>query len=735
MKITSVNYKEFLDRCTTRLDSIECGNDENSKKIIKEIGNKIQEVTEGCSQLQQENSILNIGVVGQVKAGKSSFLNSLFFGGENVLPRASTPMTAGLTVLRYAEENRFEVEYYNKSEWQTFVDDAAEYDSIVDSVREQDPKCSEKEAEARMNIPPRYVSAKELVSKCSRKAITYIEEKSRVDSKNFSDIHDLQEILGRYVGAEGDFTPIVKSLVIYMNDPRLEGIQIVDTPGVNDPVLSREQRTKTFLQGCHGVFFLSYSARFFDSTDVGFLCNRIGDNGIGTVVLIASKFDSVLQDVGMKFHDDLMAAIEDCQKKLKQQMRNNISNSDYKGKDPILDFSSGIGYSIYKKNDNQRDDIEQNVVKQMKNFYPSFFSSEEDVKDTFLNLSQIDDIHKNYVEKVFKQNKEKIIQEKVDAYFANVTTMLQKELKQKINNLKGIIDALNKNDVDSLRKQRESTEKTINSVKNEINHIVKTVDTKADKMMKECLNKWKLSQDNIPTIPVDREFLRTSTSWLDRNKKVRCTVDVPNIDAIITSLKNKFDDALSLIEKEWNARNQEIQKLINDNINEVINTAEINDEEGAFDAKMLRNLIHEVIDTMSNEAILNINSLKEKFKESLFTSLQGKDRVNLASQKKETEVETQNRAREVAADVKSSVRIAIDNICSSIYKDLEKELKKSRESSISCLKDRKKEFIEEIQKGMRETLDNLERELVDKENSLNIKSETLKQLETINSEL
>lgn len=735
MKITSANYKEFLDCCTTRLDSIECGNDENSKKIIKEFGNKIKEVTEGCNQLQKENSILNIGVVGQVKAGKSSFLNSLFFGGENVLPRASTPMTAGLTVLRYAEENRFEVEYYNKSEWQTFVDDAAEYDSIVASMREQDPKCSEKEAEARMNIDPRYISAKELVSKCSRKAATYIEEKSRVDSKNFSDIRDLQEILGRYVGAEGDFTPIVKSLVIYMNDPRLEGIQIVDTPGVNDPVLSREQRTKTFLQGCHGVFFLSYSARFFDSTDVGFLCNRIGDNGIGTVVLIASKFDSVLQDVGMKFHDDLMAAIEDCQKKLKQQMRNNISNSDYKGKDPILDFSSGIGYSIYKKNDQQRDDIEKNVVKQMKNFYPSFFSSENDVKDTFLNLSQIDDIHKNYVENVFKQNKERIIHEKVDAYFANVTTMLQKELTKKISNLKGIIDALNKNDVSSLRKQRECTEMIINSIEKEINHIVEIVDTKAERIMKECLNKWKLSQDTIPTTPVDREFWRTSTSWLDRNKKVRCTVDVPNIDSIATSLKNKLDCTLNSVEKEWNARNQEIQKLINDKINGVINTAEKNDEEGTFDAQMLRYLILEVVEKMGNEALLDINSLKEKFNESLYTSLQGKDSVHLSSQNKETEVETQNRAREAAANTKRLVRIAIDNICSSIYREFETELKKSRGLAISCLKDRKNEFIREIQKGMRETLDNLEKELKDKETSLNIKSETLKQLETINSEL
>ena len=71
----------------------------------------------------------------------------------------------------------------------------------------------------------------------------------------------------------------------------MKDIQIVDTPGVNDPVLSREQRTRDFLRECHGVFFLSYSGRFFDSTDVSFLTERIGNQGIGEVVLIGSKYE------------------------------------------------------------------------------------------------------------------------------------------------------------------------------------------------------------------------------------------------------------------------------------------------------------------------------------------------------------------------------------------------------------------------------------------------------------
>ena len=50
------------------------------------------------------------------------------------MPRASTPMTAGLTMIQYGEENSFIVEYYNKKEWQVFEDRAKAYDDIVQEM-------------------------------------------------------------------------------------------------------------------------------------------------------------------------------------------------------------------------------------------------------------------------------------------------------------------------------------------------------------------------------------------------------------------------------------------------------------------------------------------------------------------------------------------------------------------------------------------------------------------------
>ena len=52
-----------------------------------------------------DNDVLTIGVIGQMKAGKSTFLNAFVFE-RDVLPAATTPMTAALTVITYGQEEK-----------------------------------------------------------------------------------------------------------------------------------------------------------------------------------------------------------------------------------------------------------------------------------------------------------------------------------------------------------------------------------------------------------------------------------------------------------------------------------------------------------------------------------------------------------------------------------------------------------------------------------------------------
>ena len=135
MAININNYNDVFGKLTKAVDIASASDNEEIKKIFSKIKEKVCDIKEGGDRLKRDNEILKIGVVGQVKAGKSSFLNSLLFEGENVLPRASTPMTAGLTVLEYGEKNVFSVEYYTAKEWEKFEDKAKEYDDFVNNVK------------------------------------------------------------------------------------------------------------------------------------------------------------------------------------------------------------------------------------------------------------------------------------------------------------------------------------------------------------------------------------------------------------------------------------------------------------------------------------------------------------------------------------------------------------------------------------------------------------------------
>ncbi|MGL2510389.1 dynamin family protein, partial [Helicobacter pylori] len=97
---------------------------------------KTEELEKTLKEMQAEDRDLKVGIIGRVKAGKSSLLNALIFEGVEVLPKAATPMTASLTILKYANTLSTEVEFYSpkdiaelKNEHERYV---REFNRIVD---------------------------------------------------------------------------------------------------------------------------------------------------------------------------------------------------------------------------------------------------------------------------------------------------------------------------------------------------------------------------------------------------------------------------------------------------------------------------------------------------------------------------------------------------------------------------------------------------------------------------
>ena len=443
-------------------------------RYVDELRHYFNDFKEGGNSLLKESSLLRIGVVGQVKAGKSSFLNSLFFDGESVLPKASTPMTAGLTVLEYSDKNYFVVEYYAQEDWRGFQDLYDLYCKIEKEVRsnknlEGAPESFiQKEIKSKTNDIQQ--SAYELVSRCSMAA------KRKIGSKpelvEFKGNKELQLILNQYVGADGEYTSVVKSLHIHLNDERLKGIQIVDTPGVNDPIVSRENRTRQFLYSCHGVFFLSYASRFFDSTDVSFMNTRIGGQGVNAVVLLASKYDDVLQDQGMQYPDDLDGADEMSRKSLEKRYHSQCADIENKNIEIQFDTTSGISYALATKSQTDWDEMEQHVAGRMKTIFPSAFTTDEDSKETFLMLANMDVIRQDYLDVLFKQNKDNIIKTKIENYFSLNANNLVKIVSDAIERMKNKQKEINVLELSALKKQKENQDKMFGKLKGDLQTMI-----------------------------------------------------------------------------------------------------------------------------------------------------------------------------------------------------------------------------------------------------------------------
>jgi predicted GTPase len=210
---------------------------------------------------------LTIGVIGQMKCGKSTFLNSFVFQND-ILPAATTPMTAALSVITYGEKERVVAEFYTKDEWE-----------------EQKMQADRNENDAANALDESKIkAAKELVSKASKLGTSLVDYLGKTKEDSFNNLIE-------YVGADGKFVSITKSVTIYYPHDYLRGVEIVDTPGFNDPIVSREERTKEFLKKADVVIMMLYAGRPFDATDRDIIFKNVRQCGIGKVLIGINKYD------------------------------------------------------------------------------------------------------------------------------------------------------------------------------------------------------------------------------------------------------------------------------------------------------------------------------------------------------------------------------------------------------------------------------------------------------------
>ncbi|MGL2607591.1 dynamin family protein [Helicobacter pylori] len=474
---------------------------------------KTEELEKTLKELQDTNRDLKVGIIGCVKAGKSSLLNALIFEGVEVLPKAATPMTASLTILKYAQNLSAEVEFYSpkdilelENEHERYV---REFNRIVgEEVKKQKEKQSlSNRAKEGLNKvgnmlnrnknpeaapKERVLSDEEIVKRAERIAKDTLKGDEKLVSSHdqyekikksgslntetkdsriqANSLQELNQKLLQFVGANGKFMPCTKAVRISLNNPNLKDLEVIDTPGVNDPIASREERTKALLKDCDVVFIVSPSGQFLTESDMSLFDRVSNKEGLQEIYFVASQADSAVGSISVveKSNQHLPTAFENVQKSLSSQLNNIMEKliQTYPNQREIFEkaikngviLTSGVCFSMYKDFNNQaswernqKTEEYHNALRNLRDFYPDAFSSDDKSKESLLLLSNMGAI-KERLEKAAKE-KEKIISQRLQDYAQSQANNLHSLIAQLLQDLEDEKKRVKNADISAIKEQ------------------------------------------------------------------------------------------------------------------------------------------------------------------------------------------------------------------------------------------------------------------------------------------
>ncbi|GAA7859841.1 dynamin family protein [Helicobacter pylori] len=472
---------------------------------------KTEELEKTLKELQDTNRDLKVGIIGRVKAGKSSLLNALIFEGVEVLPKATTPMTASLTILKYANTLSAEVEFYSpkdilelKNEHERYV---REFNRIVEEeVKKQKEKQSlaNRAKEGFKNLSNKFsgnksdkeapkervLSDEEIVKRAERIAKNELEKDARLvsshdqyermkksgslNTKNLdpriqaNSLQELNQKLLQFVGADGKYMPHTKAVRISLNNPNLKDLEVIDTPGVNDPIASREERTKALLKDCDVVFIISPSGQFLTDSDMDLFDRVSHKEGLQEIYFVASQADSAVLSMSEveKSNHHLPTALKNAQKALSSQLNNIMGKliENYPNQREIFEkaikngviLASGACFSMYKDFKNQaswesKTEEYHNALWNLKDSYPDAFSSDDKSKESLLFLSNMRAIEER-LKKAAKE-KEKIISQKLQDYAKSQANNLHSLIAQLLQDLEEEKKRVKNADISAIKEQ------------------------------------------------------------------------------------------------------------------------------------------------------------------------------------------------------------------------------------------------------------------------------------------
>lgn len=269
----------------------------NLENIINELKTDLTN-KEILDELENTHNYLNnqkfsIGITGVMNAGKSTMLNALM--GREILGSAVVPETANLTIVKHNPTDNAKVYYWNEQEWDRIKKSASQLESMKDFVEETNKIFGD-------NLK------------------NYIRPVSRFDEIDIKD-------LSSYTSAEtsGKKCNLVKYVELGSKlDFLSDGIEIVDTPGLDDPVIQREEITKEYISQCDMMIHLMNVSQSATLKDVEFIIDALLYQNISKLLVVITRADTVSKE---QLEEVIKYTKTSIEKQLKAQ--NKDSQLDY----------------------------------------------------------------------------------------------------------------------------------------------------------------------------------------------------------------------------------------------------------------------------------------------------------------------------------------------------------------------------------------------------------------------
>ncbi len=269
--------------------------------------------------------------------------------------------------------------------------------------------------------------------------------------------------------------PYTKAVQISLNNPNLKDLEVIDTPGVNDPIASREEHTKALLKDCDVVFIVSPSGQFLTDSDMDLFDRVSNKEGLQEIYFVASQADSAVcspSEVQNSRHH-LPTALENAQKALSSQLNNIMGKliENYPNQREVFEkaikngviLASGVCFSMYKdfKNQaswerNQKTEEYHNALRNLRDFYPDAFSSDDKSEESLLFLSNMGAIEER-LKKAAKE-KEKIISQKLQDYAQSQANNLHNLITQLLQDLEEEKKRIKNADISAIKEQIKAYE-------------------------------------------------------------------------------------------------------------------------------------------------------------------------------------------------------------------------------------------------------------------------------------